>query len=197
MEINMKKFSSKTGDKINSEPKNIPDDQPNDIKWELMRLIDDNIKITSYSYPIEHILPTVKITGQEDLIEAILLLFKEKKNISNIEILESLKLKMGDWKTLDEKIQSLETSIKNAELKDKYKNHIDNIEKDIKNWGSDIKSFEILIETKISKIKNQKLIDDKIEACKILLEKSSEKESFLLNRLIEKLLNKKQVNKDI
>ena len=185
----MKKFSKSLNIKINPEPlnKEVPEDN---LKWILMKLIDENLKITSYSYPRVHILPTVKITGQEDLIASIIDLFDKNSNKEIINILESLKNKIQDWKAIDDEISKINENISHLELKEKYNAHISKIKNLIKLYGSDSENFDMVLESYVNKLNNPKIILERINAVNILLKTSNEKQLEILNKIMDKLNSK-------
>lgn len=109
----MKKFSKITGQKIYSEPKiDSKIDESDSLKYSVLNLMDDLLKVEFYG-PINRyqVAGTMKVAGKELFVEALLDLLNKNKGKDSIKLLESLKYKINDWKTIDEMIDSVESDI--------------------------------------------------------------------------------------
>ena len=105
----MKKFSNITGEKILQEPKvEIKINEEDVFKSKVMRLMDDFLKVQMYG-PITryHVAGTMKVSGKELFLEALMDLLNDKSNKDITKVLESLKSEIKDWKAIDEKIEEV------------------------------------------------------------------------------------------
>ena len=149
----MKKFSTSIGQKVNEEPKaEVKKVNEEEIfKSKVLNLMDQFLSIQTYG-PVDRYLRAgnIKISGKEVFLEALMSLMNDKSNSNSKAILESLKSEIGDWKTIDSKIQELDSKIE--------ENFIDNIknkEKVIsiyKKWGADKNLCLQMFEKHIDKI---------------------------------------------
>ena len=111
----MKKFSKITGSQVKSEPKTEENEEVNkinSIKAKLIKLMNDFLKIQSVGAARTELINTsISITGKEILADAILDLIMNEFNSEKMDLLESLKLEINDWFTLDKKINQINTQI--------------------------------------------------------------------------------------
>jgi hypothetical protein len=119
----MKKFSKITNQKINEEPKakNILCEE--DIfKNSVMSLIEQLLVIRSYG-PIDRYFRagSVKITGKEVFVEALMDLMTDKSLKDKVKLLEGLKSNISDWETLDRRIDEVNIQINESKNIDKGK----------------------------------------------------------------------------
>ena len=102
----MKKFSNITGIKVGEEPKIEVKLNDGDLfRAKVMNLMEQLLSIRTYG-PIDRYLRagSIKISGKELVVEAILDLLTEKSSKEQTKLLESLKNEVGDWEVIDSKI---------------------------------------------------------------------------------------------
>ena len=161
----MKKFSNMTGEKVGIEPKHeIKITEADVFKAKVMRLMDDFLKVQMYG-PITryHVAGTMKVVGQELFLEALMDLLDDKSNKDKVKLLESLKLKVQDWKMIDETIEEIESQPTGLY---KHKSSIKNL---YNKYKSD---SELMIEQSkksAQKIKNKQTVELKLKACESLI----------------------------
>ena len=153
----MNKFSRISGQKVNDLPKLIKSPEEMEIeqlKYGIMKLMDNCLTIRSYGSTRKHILEdTVKIAGKEMFVEALIDFMSDKSLKDSIEVLESLKSKNKDWKSIDEKIQDLNESINNVRFLEVNKNGVKKIKMFLENYSEDDR-FESLLENYVMKLEN-------------------------------------------
>jgi hypothetical protein len=181
----MKKFSNITGEKVGIEPKQeIKITEADVFKAKIMRLMDDFLKVQMYG-PITryHVAGTMKVVGQELFLEALMDLLDDKSNKDKVKLLESLKLKVQDWKMIDETIEEIESQPTGL-----YKHKLS-----IKNIYNKYKSDEELLVEKTEKSANKIKSSDnaflRYKACESLLN-DSEFNTDLIKKMSEKYLNR-------
>lgn len=161
----MKKFSNITGEKVGIEPKQeIKITEADVFKSKVMKLMDDFLKVQMYG-PITryHVAGTMKVVGQELFLEALMDLLDDKSNKDKIKLLETLKLKVQDWKMIDETIEEIESQPTGLY---KHKSIIKNLYNKYK------ADSELLIEQSkksASKLKNKETVELKLRACESLI----------------------------
>jgi len=148
----MKKFSTTTGQKVNEEPKvEIKKVNEEDIfKSKVMDILDKNLKITTYG-PVDRYLRagSIKISGKELFLEALLDLIEDNSNKKVKSILEGLKSKIRDWETIDEAIENIEVTNRENNFK-----HLNKVLSIYNKWGADKKLCKQMFEKHIDGIKN-------------------------------------------
>jgi hypothetical protein len=181
----MKKFSNITGEKVGIEPKQeIKITEADVFKAKIIRLMDDFLKVQMYG-PITryHVAGTMKVVGQELFLEALMDLLDDKSNKDKVKLLESLKLKVQDWKMIDETIEEIESHPTGL-----YKHKLS-----IKNIYNKYKSDEELLVEKTEKSANKIKSSDnaflRYKACESLLN-DSEFNTDLIKKMSEKYLNR-------
>ncbi len=162
----MKKFSTTTGQKVNEEPKvEIKKVNEEDIfRSKVMDILDKNLKITTYG-PVDRYLRagSIKISGKELFLEALLDLIEDNSNKKVKSILEGLKSKIRDWETIDEAIENIEVTNRENNFK-----HLNKVLSIYNKWGADKKLCREMFEKHIDGIKtpenawNKYLITEKI-----------------------------------
>ena len=121
----MKKFSNITGTKVSQEPKIETKINEEDIfKGKVNSLLDDFLTIRTYG-PIQRYFnaSTIKISGKELFLEALMDLLKDKDLTQETKILESLKSSLKDWEAIDTKIEEANKKIEEIKSKDKMTPH--------------------------------------------------------------------------
>jgi len=160
----MKKFSNITNQKVANEP-SIASTKINEadvFKMQIMDLMDSLLTIQTYG-PVDRYLRagTIKISGKEMLAEAILNMLSDKSINEQTKVLESLKSEIGDWNTIDKKIDELNSNIYDKKKDLATKSILSIYEK----WGSDKDSFLLAIDNSISKINSNDKAILKSEIC--------------------------------
>lgn len=161
----MKKFSNITGEKISQEPKvEIKINEEDVFKSKVMRLMDDFLKVQMYG-PITryHVAGTMKVSGKELFLEALMDLLNDKSNKDITKVLESLKSEIKDWKAIDEKIEEV-NSEKSTHI---YRNKIKQL---YNKYKSDSELLFENIDKSITKLNDKESLISRIKACESLIE---------------------------
>lgn len=191
----MKKFSSISGTKVSTEPKveiSKELEELDNMKYSVMELMNQFLRIQSYGVARKNILPTVKITGQELFIEALIGLLSDKTYKDQIKALESLKSNNKDWESIDEKINNINQEIqKNQDLKS-ISNHIQKVKNLIDVYGNDKENFTFVVEKYTDKITDFDTAYQRSIAAKVMMENSKFKNypKDQLSLIFEKFLDK-------
>lgn len=105
----MKKFSKVAGVTVNSEP-NIENvsEKESSVRNKIISLMDQFLTVRTYG-PVDRYQRAglIKIGGKEMLAEAIIDLITESNNKSQINLLQELRRDIGDWKLIDDKIDTI------------------------------------------------------------------------------------------
>ncbi len=186
----MKKFSKITGSQVKSEPKTEENEEVNkinSIKAKLIKLMNDFLKIQSVGAARTELINTsISITGKEILADAILDLIMNEFNSEKMDLLESLKLEINDWFTLDKKINQINTQI----IQEKDKTDL-NIERKLVTFlelYSDSKEFDFISENYCERFKNNIDIERRILVAQSILE--NDKYNNLQKDKLKILMNK-------
>lgn len=186
----MKKFSKITGSQVNSEPKTKENEEVNkinSIKAKLIKLMNDFLKIQSVGAARTELINTsISITGKEILADAILDLIMNEFNSEKMDLLESLKLEINDWFTLDKKINQINTQI----IQEKDKTDL-NIERKLVTFlelYSDSKEFDFISENYCERFKNNIDLEKRILVAQSILE--NDKYNNLQKDKLKILMNK-------
>jgi len=150
----MNKFSTMSGQKVNDVPELITNKDT--VKLEALKagissLIDNFLTIRAYGSARKNILEsTVKISGKELFIEALIDFMNDKSIEDQMKTLESLKGDTRDWQVIDNKINELNNLVhENTEFKNNKK-QINKI-KTLLDTYSDDDRFETILENMVSK----------------------------------------------
>ncbi len=186
----MKKFSKITGSQVKSEPKTEENEEVNkinSIKAKLIKLMNDFLKIQSVGAARTELINTsISITGKEILADAILDLIMNEFNSEKMDLLESLKLEINDWFTLDKKINQINTQI----IQEKDKTDL-NIERKLVTFlelYSDSKEFDFISENYCERFKNNIDLERRILVAQSILE--NDKYNNLQKDKLKILMNK-------
>lgn len=150
----MKKFSNITGSKVYQEPKVETKINEEDIfKGKVNSLLDDFLTIRTYG-PIQRYFnaSTIKISGKELFLEALMDLLKDKDLNQETKILESLKSSVKDWETIDSKIEEANKKIEEIKSKDKMVPHRNKLNALFNSYGSDEEMLINMVEESCKKI---------------------------------------------
>lgn len=167
----MRKFTSVSGAKVGQEPAPVKitneELEVNEFKNSIMKLMDDFLSIRSFGVARPEIMIPTRIVGKEMFVEALTDLLSQKSNKDIVKALESLKSTNRDWRSIEEKIESI--NIEDSNVKEEKKVN-DIIEK----WGSDEESLKIFLENHTNKIDSEEAYE-KYKIVESMMKKSSNK----------------------
>jgi hypothetical protein len=150
----MNKFSAMSGQKVNDVPDLITNKEI--VKLEALKagisaLIDNFLTIRSYGSARRNILEnTVKISGKEMFIEALIDFMNDKSIEEQMKTLESLKSETRDWQVIDNKINELNNLVHENKEFNNNKKQINKIKTLLDTYGDDDR-FETILENMVSK----------------------------------------------
>lgn len=150
----MKKFSNISGTKVSQEPKVETKINEEDIfKGKVNSLLDDFLTIRTYG-PIQRYFnaSTIKISGKELFLEALMDLLKDKDLTQETKILESLKSSVKDWEAIDTKIEEANKKIEEIKSKDKMTPHRNKLNSLFNSYGTDEEMLMTMVEESCKKI---------------------------------------------
>jgi hypothetical protein len=153
----MNKFSAMSGQKVNDTPDLITNKDI--VKLEVLKagistLIDNFLTIRAYGSARRNILEnTVKISGKEMFIEALIDFMNDKSIEEQMKTLESLKGETRDWQVIDNKINELNNLVQENTEFNNNKKQINKI-KTLLDTYSDDDRFETILENMVSKSKD-------------------------------------------
>ena len=152
----MKKFSNISNAKVGQEPekKEVKINEEDAFKSQVVSLMDSYLRIQTYG-PVDRFLRagTLKISGKEMFAEALLTLMSDKSLKEQSAILESLKSTVGDWESIDEKIDQLNSKIEETQTKNKMIEHRDKLESLYERYGKDEEILLKMVESSSEKMK--------------------------------------------
>ena len=152
----MKKFSNISNAKVGQEPekKEVKINEEDAFKSQVVSLMDSYLRIQTYG-PVDRFLRagTLKISGKEMFAEALLTLMSDKSLKEQSAILESLKSTVGDWESIDEKIDQLNSKIEETQTKNKMIEHRDKLESLYERYGKDEEVLLKMVESSSEKMK--------------------------------------------
>lgn len=171
----MKKFSNISGYKVNEEPKvevSKENQQINEFRFSIIGLMNQFLRIQSYGSARKNILPTVKITGQDLFVEALMDMLSGQSTQDQIKALESLKSKSKDWESIDQSINELNTNLQEIQNVKNSRNHISKIKNLIDTYGDDSDNFQFVVERYCDKIKDPNVAYQRAITAKMMAENS-------------------------
>ena len=152
----MEKFSKITNNKVNEVPELVEDKEKlklQALKAGITRLIDNYLTIRSYGgAKTEQLMSSVKISGKELFIEALIDFMNDKSLEAQIEALESIKNVTRDWESVDGKITQLNNKMIEEKEFGKNTKQINKIKTLLDNYSEDDR-FETILETLVEKTK--------------------------------------------
>jgi hypothetical protein len=120
----MKKFTKISNTSVGEEKiEKVVND--NTLKFEILSLMDNFLEIKTYGNVSPVYMVPTKIEGKELFVEALMDFLQEKIEDKSLKILESLKYVIKDWKSIDEKIESIKAEKEKNILKKSVINTID------------------------------------------------------------------------
>ena len=151
----MKKFSNITGSKV-PEEKKVEDVKVNEeglFKSKVYSLLDDLLVIRTYG-PISRYFnaSSIKITGKELFLEALMDLLKEESLTKETKILESLKSSIKDWEVIDSKIDEANNKIQNIKTKETISSNRNKIKSLFESYNQDEDLLMRMVEESCKKI---------------------------------------------
>jgi hypothetical protein len=150
----MNKFSAMSGQKVNDVPELITNKDT--VKLEALKaginsLIDNFLTIRSYGSARKNILEsTVKISGKEVFIEALIDFMNDKSIEDQMKTLESLKGETRDWQVIDNKINELNKLVEENKEFNSNRKQINKVKTLLDTYGDDDR-FETILENMVSK----------------------------------------------
>lgn len=153
----MNKFSAMSGQKVNDTPDLITNKDT--VKLEALKagistLIDNFLTIRAYGSARRNILEnTVKISGKEMFIEALIDFMNDKSIEEQMKTLESLKGETRDWQVIDNKINELNNLVQENKEFNNNRKQINKIKTLLDTYGDDDR-FETILENMVSKSKD-------------------------------------------
>lgn len=182
----MKKFSKIAKVKVAKEPKPVVKDKTNleSFSEKVQFLMDQFLTIQTYG-PIDRYqrAGNIKIKGKDLFLESLIKLIESNKGKDSISILESLKEQSKDWKSIDNKIDSIK-EIKFDIVKEsdfiKYK---EGVSKFLSKYSTDDELCLLAVKENVSVMKNKEVITNKYLACKSLKEEN--KFTSVIDNVIE------------
>lgn len=193
----MKKFSKITGEKVGQDPgvndvKKVNEEEA--FRGKVMTLLNDLIKVTTYG-PIGRYQSagSIKITGKEVFLEALIDLLSSDKLKQEIKLLDSLRSETGDWMAIDIKIDEKISQLESITEEFKLEPHKSRLEF-INDTYVEEELIMQVIENSISKIDNTEILKLRCLACSKLIEEGKNREIFekiesKYQQRLEQLLN--------
>jgi len=152
----MEKFSKITNQKVNEVPNLVEDKEKlklQALKAGISKLMDNFLTIRSYGGArTEQLMSSVKISGKELFVEALIDFMNDKSIQDQISTLESVKGQSRDWESIDNKINELHNKIEEEQEFTNNSKHINKIKTLLDTYGED-ELFETILESLVSKIK--------------------------------------------
>jgi len=151
----MKKFSNITNQKVGEAPK-IADVKLNEeelFKAKIMNLMDQLLTIRTYG-PVDRYqrAGTVKISGKELFLEALLSMMSDKSLKEQAKLLEGLKSSVNDWDVIDSRIDEVKSKINESEENNKTLTHRNRLSTIYNNYNGDEEMIMKVIESSVTKI---------------------------------------------
>jgi hypothetical protein len=176
-----KKFTKISGAVVGEKKEEIKDDnlEVNELKYSIMKLMDDFLSIRSYGASRPEIMIPTKIVGKELFIEALTDLLSQKTSKEIIKVLESLKSTNNDWKSIEEKIDNL-TNTPSDIIEEKKINDI------IEKYNED--SLEFFLEGYIKKLNPEK-IKTKYNVVQSMIKKNNSNSLLIISNKLEQNLS--------
>lgn len=167
----MQKFSSISGEKVNTEPKVEISQESLEVesfRQSILDLIEKTLSVRNEgSY--KHAMIVSKIDGKEMFVEALMDFLSEKENKKAITYLESLKESNGDWKSIDDKILQIQTEIDNTNFLNENTEHVEQIKSFLEKYSlSD--DFNEILETQINRITDFNTANLRAKVAEVMLQ---------------------------
>ncbi len=185
----MKKFSNITGQKVGQDPKLVKNER-DEFKFKLMDLIDNHLSVCTYG-PIDRYLRagTIKISGKETLVEALMSFMSDRSLKEQNKLLESLKSEIKDWETIDSKMKSVNDKIELVSEGNKTLKYRMKLTSLYENFGSDTDLLMEMVDSYSNKIES----NESIRLVALTAEFMSEEGNYpsdVFKQIAEKFLSK-------
>ena len=169
----MRKFSSFTGEKVNTEPKVAISQESLEVesfRLSILDLIEKTLTIRNEG-TYKHAMIVSKIDGKEMFVEALMDFLSHKENKKAITYLESLKESNRDWKSIDDKILQIQTEIDNTNFLNENSEHVEQIKSFLDKYSSS-DDFNEILETQITRITDYNTAFTRSKVADAMLENS-------------------------
>lgn len=176
-----KKFTKISGAVV-GEKKEIKEEENtevNELKYSIMKLMDDFLSIRSYGASRPEIMIPTKIVGKELFIEALTDLLSQKTSKEIVKVLESLKSSNNDWKSIEEKIDNINLEPSNIIEEKKINDIIDKYNEE---------SLEFFLEGYIKKLTNEE-VKFKYDIVQSMIKKDNRESLITISNKLENHLN--------
>lgn len=151
----MKKFSNISNAEVGKEPEIKIDENQQKIdnfKHSIIKLMDDFLSIRSHGSARPEIMIPTHIVGKEMFVEALHDFLTQQENKQIINILESLKSDVKDWKLIDDKINEIQN-----QKRDLYQER--KITQILEKWGSDNENLSIFVKEYKNKFNDEQIFN--------------------------------------
>lgn len=189
----MKKFSSISGEKVNSEPKigvNKEELEFLALKASVIKLMDSYLSIRSYGSARAELLNNgVKITGKEMFAEALIDFLSDKTLKDQIKAVESLKSENKDWESIDNKVNNLYGEVNNISILRENTKQVKKIKNFLETYSEDEK-FDLMLDIYTKRVDNGKEAYLRSLAASKMIESSTTYPKEKLSQISEKFLNR-------
>lgn len=182
----MKKFSKIAKVKVTEEPKVVKKEKTkiDEFADNVQYLMDQFLTIQTYG-PIDRYqrAGNIKIKGKEVFLEALMKLIESNKGKDSISILESLKKDTKDWKSIDNKIDSIKKNEFDIVKESDFLKVKEGVSKFLRKYSKDDELCLLAVKENVSVIKNKEILESKYLACLKL------KEENKFSKVIDKVIN--------
>jgi hypothetical protein len=182
----MKKFSKIAKVKVAKEPKPVVKDKTNleSFSEKVQFLMDQFLTIQTYG-PIDRYqrAGNIKIKGKDLFLESLIKLIESNKGKDSISILESLKEQSKDWKSIDNKIDSIKENKFDIVKESDFIKYKEGVSKFLSKYSTDDELCLLAVKENVSIMKNKEVITNKYLACKSLKEEN--KFTSVIDNVIE------------
>jgi hypothetical protein len=182
----MKKFSKIAKVKVAEEPKVVKKEKTkiDEFADNVQYLMDQFLTIQTYG-PIDRYqrAGNIKIKGKEVFLEALMKLIESNKGKDSISILESLKKDTKDWKSIDNKIDSIKKNEFDIVKESDFLKVKEGVSKFLRKYSKDDELCLLAVKENVSVIKNKEILESKYLACLKL------KEENKFSKVIDKVIN--------
>lgn len=182
----MKKFSKIAKVKVAEEPKVVKKEKTkiDEFADNVQYLMDQFLTIQTYG-PIDRYqrAGNIKIKGKEVFLEALMKLIESNKGKDSISILESLKKDTKDWKSIDNKIDSIKENEFDIVKESDFLKVKEGVSKFLRKYSKDDELCLLAVKENVSVIKNKEILESKYLACLKL------KEEGKFSKVIDKVIN--------
>lgn len=156
----MKKFSNITGQKVGEAPKveDVKINEEDIFKSKVMNLMDQLLSIRTYG-PIDRYqrAGSIKISGKEMFLEALMDLLDGKSLKDQAKLLENLKVNVKDWEAIDSKIEDVNNKLTKSYEKVNLRSHKNKLNSLYNNYMGDEDMIMQMVDKMSEKITNSEV----------------------------------------